>query len=52
MLALTGMMHFANQSRVLVLMRLPLSGGESGHPHVLGILPDLNVGLSLTLHAY
>ena len=33
-------MHFAFQSEVLVLIRLLLGGGESGYPHLLGILPD------------
>ena len=34
-------MHFADQSGVLVLIRLLLGGGDSGHPHLLGgILPD------------
>ena len=30
-------MNFADQSGLLALIRLPLGGGESGHPHLLGI---------------
>ena len=34
-------MHFADQSGVLVLIRLPVSCDESGHAYMLGILPDV-----------
>ena len=34
-------MHLADQSELLVLIRLQLGGGESGHPDLLGILPYL-----------
>ena len=33
-------MYFADQSGVLPLIRLLLGQGESGQPHLLGILPD------------
>ena len=33
-------MHFADRSGLLALIRLLLGGGESGHPHLLGFLPD------------
>ena len=33
-------MHFADDSGALMLIRLLLSWGESGLPHVLGMLPD------------
>ena len=32
----------ADQSGVLVFIRLLLGRGESGHPHLLEILPDFN----------
>ena len=34
-------MNFSDQCGFLVLIRSPLDWGESGHPHLLGILPDL-----------
>ena len=33
-------MHFSDQSGVLASIRLLLGRGDSGHPHLLGILPD------------
>ena len=33
-------MHFDNQSGVLTLFILLLAYGESGHPQLLGMLPD------------
>ena len=33
-------MHFADQSGVLALIIFLLCCGESGNPHLLGILPD------------
>ena len=39
--------HFAEQSGVLALIGLLLGWGESGHPHLLEILLDFNIGLSL-----
>ena len=33
-------MHFADQNGVSALTRLLLGCGNSGHPHLLGILPD------------
>ena len=36
-------MYFADESVLLVLIRWPPGGGESGHPHLLGILPDLTL---------
>ena len=39
-------MHLADQSGVLVLIRLLLGWGESGHPHLLGVLPHLGIGVS------
>ena len=41
---------FANQSRLLALIRLLLGCRDSGHPHLLGILPYLKhwfISLSL-----
>ena len=32
--------YFVDQSGVLASIRLLLGRGESGHPHLLGILPD------------
>ena len=37
------MMHFDDQSGVLVLIRLLLCWGESGHPHWFGVLPGLSL---------
>ena len=34
-------MHFVDQSGVLMSIGLMLGWGESGHPHLLGILPGL-----------
>ena len=33
-------MHFADLTGVLASIRFLLSSGESGHPHLLGMLPD------------
>ena len=38
-------MHFADQSGLLALIQLLLSGGVSGHPHFWGIPQDFTVGL-------
>ena len=45
-------MHFANQCGVLVLIRLLQVRGESGHPHLLVILPDLKHCVSLSLSIF
>ena len=33
-------MYFADRRGVLAEIRMLLGGGESGHPHLLGMLPD------------
>ena len=38
-------MPFYDQSGLLALIRLSLGRGGSSHPHLLGILPDFNIGL-------
>ena len=41
---------FANQSGLLALTGLPLGWGESDHPHLLRILPDLKFCLMILIH--
>ena len=51
---LRGKIYFADQSRHLVLFRLPLDGSESvairlrwsGHHHLFGILLHYNINVS------
>ena len=45
-----GKMRIADQSGVLVWMRLLPGWGISGHPHLLGILPDIASPSSLPTH--
>ena len=45
-------MNFADQCRLLALVRLPPGRGEYGHPHMLRMLADFNFCVSLSLMAY
>ena len=38
---LQTLIHFVNQNELLASIRLPMGKGDSGNPHLLGILQDL-----------